>query len=170
MAVSSGSGMSPRGASFSTSGKGLDSAVKFGEFAPDGKVALLSDGNTVCVWGLESEKLTQEFYVPNGVRSLALLPGAKQAMTDSDNGAVRLWDIETGKELVQVLRLEDEKGWVAITPDGLADGTPALLDRAVYRVGQEEAAKFFIPVPRESRHADLLSAVLDGRQLKPMGK
>jgi len=158
------------GRKLSTSGIDKLSGAKSGVIFPGGKRALLGNVNTVTVWDIESGKLAQSFYVPHGVRSVALLPGGTQAMTDSDNGLVRLWDIATGKELVQVLRLADEKGWVAITPEGLADGTPKLLDQAIYRAGRGETARMFVPVPRESRQTNLLESVLDGRQVKPARK
>ncbi len=124
------------GRKLSVIGKEQTPAVTCGVFFPDGKQVLLgaTDGKAR-LWDIASGKCVQQFPCHYISRSVALLPGLKQAMTDSTDDALRLWDIVTGDELVRVSRLEGEKGWIAITPEGLADGTPELLDRPVFRVG-----------------------------------
>ena len=159
------------GRKLSVIGKEQTPAVTCGVFFPDGKQVLLgaTDGKAR-LWDIASGKCVQQFPCHYISRSVALLPGLKQAMTDSTDDALRLWDIVTGDELVRVSRLEGEKGWIAITPEGLADGTPELLDRPVFRVGRGRTAQLFSLVPQELRQPGLLRAVLEGKRPRPANK
>ena len=135
--------------------------VTCGEFSPDGKQVLLGNtAGTLNVWDVASGKRLQRIEVHHWLYDVALFPGLKRAMTCSSHDAIVIWDLATGKELVQVLRLADEKGWIAITPKGLIDGTPEVLDRPIFRVGSGAEARLFSPAPRESRRACLLGEVL----------
>ena len=98
-------------------GKDQPPMVTCGEFSPDGKQVLLGNtAGTLNVWDVASGKRLQRIEVHHWLYDVALFPGLKRAMTCSSHDAIVIWDLATGKELVQVLRLADEKGWIAITP------------------------------------------------------
>ena len=100
---------------------------------PDGRTALTGffDGNIV-LWDIETGAEIRRFsghapgtYDPlqvvthSGVNDIVLSPSGQVAISGGDDGAVIVWDINTGEE---ILRFEDHSGpvrSVAIRPDGL---------------------------------------------------
>ncbi len=76
------------------------------------------------VWDVASGKQVSSFG-KGWVTTVAFSPDAKHALSGSDDAIVRLWDLDTGKE---VRKFEGRKGWVvslAFSPDGrrIASGT-----------------------------------------------
>ena len=100
---------------------------------PDGRTALTGffDGNIV-LWDIETGAEIRRFsghapgtYDPlqvvthSGVNDIVLSPSGQVAISGGDDGAVIVWDINTGEE---ILRFEDHTGpvrSVTIRPDGL---------------------------------------------------
>jgi len=50
------------------------------------------------------------------------------------DGSVRVWDVNSGRKLFTYISL-DEREWLAVTPDGFFDGTPAAWRSVLWRFG-----------------------------------
>ncbi len=82
----------------------------------------------VFVWDVDSGKLLRRFNIPKmqGFTGLALAPDQRNVVTSNYDHSVRVWDVQSGKQL---LVFQDFKGWawdVAYSPDGqfvLASGS-----------------------------------------------
>ncbi len=57
------------------------------------------------------------------VTSVAFSPDGKYALSGSWDCKMKLWEIETGKELASLISM-DENDWVVVTPEGYFDGSP----------------------------------------------
>jgi WD40 repeat protein/uncharacterized caspase-like protein len=53
-------------------------------------------------------------------------------ITGSGDTRIVVWDVATGRELVSLINV-DEADWIAVTPDGLFDGTPPAWARILWR-------------------------------------
>jgi hypothetical protein len=71
----------------------------------------------------------------HGVTAVAFGPDGRRALTGSDDGTARLWDIATGDELARLISLDAGEDWLVVTPEGLFDGSEGGRKRVAYRVG-----------------------------------
>lgn len=69
----------------------------------------------------------------SAISSIAFRADGKTLVTASEDGTLRLWDTTSGATLVTLLRMNDSDDWLAITPDGLFDGSPASWNRIIWR-------------------------------------
>jgi WD40 repeat protein len=135
---------------------------------PDGKRALLGSRNdrNFQLWPLEQKRIYRPLQVYRGhdgwVNSVALSADGKTAVSGGDK-TVRLWDVDSGKQLHCLTGHTDTVKSVAISPDGgrvasaSVDGTVRLWDAAT---GQE--------LRRFEGHASWVMSVAfspDGRRL-----
>ena len=95
-------------------------------FSPGGELLAtgLSNGNLgVAVWSVETGKkllrLTPETgkTVLSGVLSVAFFPDGKRLATTETNGTIRVWDLETKRELL-ILKSPQVVWKVSVAPDG----------------------------------------------------
>ena len=62
---------------------------------------------------------------------------------------IKLWDAKTGQELATLISM-DEKDWLVVTPCGLFDGSPASLDKILWRF----TPNFYDVLPVEAFFSD----------------
>jgi WD40 repeat protein len=90
-------------------------------FAGDGRLAVASDNGAVRIWDDVSQN--QERLVLRGpareVRRVALSRDGRRVAAVEQDGTVRVWDAETGKDLVALPDAKAGEGGVAFSPDGL---------------------------------------------------
>jgi WD40 repeat protein len=89
-------------------------------FSPDGKraVFLVQGQQAVTVWDVETGKAVQRLAAePVHLAAVAFSPNGKQMLSANVEGALKLWDLATGK---QVRMIQAPKGTrqVAVLPDG----------------------------------------------------
>jgi WD40 repeat protein len=86
--------------------------------SPDGKRALAADNNDVVVWDAETGKhLGRLKGHTGGVGAVSFQPDGAFALTASGDGALRLWEVDTGKE-VRRFPAGAPVGRRAVTADG----------------------------------------------------
>jgi WD40 repeat protein len=135
-------------------------------FSGDGSVlASGSRDGTVAVWDVRSGKLRHRLAGHSGdVTSVSLSADGKMLASGSWDGSVKLWDPAAGKELVSLVAV-DERDWLAVTPDGLFDGSPRAWGQILWRFTRNT----FDVVPVEAfydefYHPGLLEEIMSGRR------
>jgi WD40 repeat protein len=93
-------------------------------FSPDSKLVLTgyTDG-TAETWDVATQRSIRTFVGRSFIDQVAFSHDAKLVLTRSWSGETALWDATNGKELAQLLSLNDGKDWLALTPEGLYDGS-----------------------------------------------
>lgn len=71
-----------------------------------------------------------------GINSVAFSPNGKYALSGSTDRTLKLWDIESGKELASLIPL-DKADWAVVTPEGLFDASPGGMKLMHWVVGLE---------------------------------
>jgi len=88
-------------------------------FLADGSRLLTASGDkTVAQWDIASGKELQSLILkhPDGVLSLALVPGRHQALTSCGDRSVRLWDLDKA-QVIGTLPVDEETNSVAVSID-----------------------------------------------------
>lgn len=106
-------------------------------FSPDG--LLLAGGSRtgeIWIWDARTGKLLRTLTGhTGGIAGLGFRADGRLLASGGDDGILRLWDVATGEELAQVVSLDRGAEWLAVTPEGLFDGSEAGRERVNYRVG-----------------------------------
>ena len=89
-------------------------------FSPDGK-QVLSGGSTIKLWDAASGREIRTF--SGGGGSVAFSPDGKQVLSGSSDGTISVWDVSTGKKIIQFISFDDGE-WIVITPDGYYNASP----------------------------------------------
>ncbi|MEQ8791510.1 MAG: caspase family protein [Pirellulaceae bacterium] len=103
----------------------------------------------------------------------SLTRDGRRLWTVTNGGVLQLWDVDRQRELVRLVRLANREGqkesdWIAVTPEGLFDGTPRARKQVCFRVGD---GLNVVPVDRFFQnfyYPGLMDAVLQGEQPQPM--
>jgi WD40 repeat protein len=91
------------------------------------------DGNTLA--------LLKVFPVGSVTYAVAISANNKLIASGSFDGLVRVWDEASGRHLATLLAIADEKDqaeWLAVTPEGYADGSDKLAGLVRWRIGGQE--------------------------------
>lgn len=86
-------------------------------FSPDGRMAARAVGQVVRIVEVAGGKEQIELVGhSSNVKTLAYSPDGRHLLSGADDGAIKLWDLATGKELVSLIALGRED-FAAVTPD-----------------------------------------------------
>ena len=145
---------------------GHSSPVNSVVFSPDGRFAASgSDDNTVKLWDIGTGGLlrTLEGHA-NEISSVAFAPNGQILASGSHDNTIKLWDWKTGENLLTLLAV-DNRDWLAVTPDGLFDGSQTALSRILWRFSSKlhDVAPIEIYFS-EFYYPDLLSDILAGKR------
>ena len=66
------------------------------------------------------------------VRGIVFTPDSRLLVSASEDGSSRIWSPETGEELATLFSLYSGD-WIAVTPDGLFDGSPGAWNNILWR-------------------------------------
>jgi len=70
------------------------------------------------LWEVNTGRLIRTFDGDSdGVFAVAFSPDGKTALSDSDDGTIRLWNLQTGEEIAKMVVFEDGE-WVTLTSQG----------------------------------------------------
>jgi WD40 repeat protein len=139
-------------------------------WSPDGKYLLTgSRDNTARLWDAQTGKQlhTLEGH-SSDVMSVCWSPTGKFLATGSYDGTTRIWDSGTKQECVALLSLDEDREWLAVTPDGYFDGSSGASGFVEYRIkGTLDL------VPREKyrnlfERPGLLGMILAGKDYRRM--
>jgi WD40 repeat protein len=130
----------------------------------DGRFALWSDNMILHLCDISTGRVVRTFsgHV-NLISSIGISPDGKYVYSGSYDGTTRLWDINTGKEIVQFINFTDGE-WVVITPEGYFNASPNGAKHLNVRVGNNVYSidnfyeKFFNPV--------YVASVLQGKKIE----
>jgi WD40 repeat protein len=116
----------------------LNSSILSASLSPDGRLAAagLEDGRVV-LWQTSTGQKLHTFRGHTGP-ALAVAfsqPDARFVLSGGTDNTARLWDIGTGDELTCLIGLNKGADWLAVTPDGLFDGSSGGREKVSYRVG-----------------------------------
>ena len=119
--------------------KGHGRGVSKVAFSRDGK--LLASGatdSTIKIWDVATQK---ELRTLSGhtspIESIDFSPDGRLLASASDDGSTFIWDTKTGEHLLTLVSLDDGGEWMAITPQGLFDGTPVSWNQILWRYNQD---------------------------------
>ena len=104
---------------------------------------------------------------PGGIKELAVSPDDRWFASAGHDGATRIWDTNSGEQLLLLTSDPATSSyWVAVSPDGLFDGSLQAINQLVaWRFGNEilPLETFF----NEFYYPGLLAEVLAGKRPKP---
>lgn len=117
--------------------QGHNGTISSVAFSPNGKWAILGSWDTtISLWSTETGKQITRF--PGGnhwISSVAFAPGSRYFASVSSFTNVRLYDLATFDELLQLINSDDKEDWLAVTPEGLFDGSRRGRESVAFRVG-----------------------------------
>ena len=100
-------------------------------FSPNGKHFLLPSLEGALLWDIANDQPTFLRGHSMEVRSVAFTAGGKIAVTGGYDGTLKLWEVNSGKQIVSIHQLNDYD-WAAITPEGLFDASPKALHQMYF--------------------------------------
>jgi WD40 repeat protein len=138
-------------------------------FSPDSRlVAFSDDQHVIQIWDVAGRKqLTALAGHTNRVGRI-VFDRQGRIISSSHDGTIRLWNAAAGELLVTMVFLEDPRQWLAVTPDGLFDGSPEAWNRILWRF--HENTFDVAPVDTffsEFYYPGLLGEVFGGRRPAP---
>lgn len=103
----------------------------------DSDYMLFSDQMNIYKINLKNGKVTETFAGhSNYISNIEASSDGKYVCSSSLDGTTRLWDIESGKEIVQFISFTDGE-WIVITPEGYFNASPNGARHLNVRVGNE---------------------------------
>ncbi len=117
-------------------------SVSFVAFSSDGAfVAAGLQNGTIQLWDAHEGTFLRKLLPSQPEHTLAVAknicfsPDSKTlAVSRVKGNAVSFYDVPTGKELLRLLTAGEED-WLAVTPEGLFDGTEAAMQKVCFRIG-----------------------------------
>ncbi len=108
-------------------------------FSRDGRLlASSSSDNTLKIWDLATRREIRTLTGHTShIESMDFSPDSRLLASADDDGGTFLWDLNTGEHLLTLISLDDGGEWIAITPQGLFDGTPISWNQILWRYNQD---------------------------------
>jgi WD40 repeat protein len=150
---------------------GHGTAVHELAFSKDGKrVVSAGADRTVRTWDGAAGTLVKVIPVGSVTYSVAISPNSKLIASGSFDGLVRIWDEVSGRPLATLLAIANESeqpDWLAITPEGYANGNDQAMKLARWRVNALDTAA--APIWASLRQPTRIASALRG-EIVPAAK
>jgi WD40 repeat protein len=135
---------------------------------PDGRRLIgETEDFTFVVFDLESGRALHTLRGHNATADAVAVSPDGRLLAASVSSVVWVWDLATGDVVACLLSLDRGKDWLAVTPDGLFDGSPAGREQVAFRVG---GGLNVVPVDRffqDFYRPGLLAEIVKGDRPKP---
>jgi hypothetical protein len=94
-------------------------------FTVDGRRVITGEREELVIMSDLATGLAVRTFVGHSAEIFSIVPrpDGKTMLTGSRDGTARLWDLTTGRELLTLTTDSTGKGWAAVSPDGLFDGS-----------------------------------------------
>ena len=96
--------------------EGHEGPVRSVAFSPDGKQIVSAGGSTIMIWNAVTGELIKTLTAP--VISAAFSPDGKRIVSGSGDTTIKVWDVDSGRELMTLEGHEEGVISVAFSPDG----------------------------------------------------
>jgi WD40 repeat protein len=96
-----------------------------------------SSDHTVRVWDAATGAPLRTLNLPADIESaqIAVTSDERWMASANNDGSTRIWDFSEGHERVALISLGGGPDWIALTPDGLFDGTADSMQQVAWRAG-----------------------------------
>ena len=103
-------------------------------FSPDGRFAARGHGEVIKIWELSTgQDILQLVGHTAAVTSVVFSPNGRLLLSGGSDGAVRIWNLQAGKELASLIALGRED-FVAVTPDQFYRASKTRIKGVAFRV------------------------------------
>jgi WD40 repeat protein/uncharacterized caspase-like protein len=106
-------------------------------FSPDGRLAARGHGQVIKVWDVATGQDRLELLGHTAaVKSVAFSPDGPVLLSGGEDGALRVWNLQTGKELAALIALGRED-FVTVTPDQFYRASKSRIKGVAFRVKKQ---------------------------------
>ena len=103
-------------------------------FSPDGRFAARGHGQIIKIWEVATgQDVLQLIGHTAAVTSMVFSPNGRLLLSGGSDGAVRIWNLQAGKELASLIALGRED-FVAVTPDQFYRASKTRIKGVAFRV------------------------------------
>jgi serine/threonine protein kinase/WD40 repeat protein len=93
--------------------------IQSAAFSPSGEFLLTGSNDVIRLWNASTGKKIREFYGhTDAVRSLEFLPDHRHFISGSNDRTMRVWNVESGREVARVTTTNHVTNEISISPDG----------------------------------------------------
>ncbi|MGA3263157.1 MAG: WD40 repeat domain-containing protein [Terracidiphilus sp.] len=135
-------------------------------FSTDGRRVLMGGS----VWDVQTGKELRHFAAPLGTEPFETLsPDGRRVLIGTADGATKLWDVDSGKELARLYGFMDG-GWAVVDPEGRFDADKIEGNAALHWVVDSDPMRVLPLAAFKDGHytPGLLKSILGGEKLPPV--
>jgi WD40 repeat protein len=119
----------------------------------------------VSLWNAETGEKIRTFRGHAArVKGACISNDRKWLFTGSEDGTVRIWDLNSGKEMASIMSLDAGKDWLVLTRDGRFDASSGAIKYVSYRVA---GTLDFVPLEKvrsSFERPGLLAKIMNGEK------
>lgn len=141
------------------------------QFSPDGRMLLGMMRQTPIVWDVATGKVLSHFETDEPtaaeIKSAQFSSDGQTIIIRSSDGSVRIWSVSTSELLLTSHFFDEGKEWIAITPDGLYDGSPGGIAQIFFRLSDSLTVQPASEIQKTFYYPGLLAKIMQGERPLP---